>query len=103
MNRAEAVAAEAGYVYLPDGAADSLVTTEYVYTDNLTAPVMKGQKVGEANIYIAGELYRTVDILAGEDVEEGWFLSGLGISNLQTVIICAVTAAAAAFLLTRCV
>lgn len=100
VNRAEAVAAEAGYVHLPDGAADSLVTTEYVYTDNLTAPVMKGQKVGEANIYIAGELYRTVDILAGEDVEEGWFLSGLGISNLQTVIICAVTAAAAAFLLT---
>ena len=60
----------------------------------------EGQKVGEAHIYIAGELYSTVDLLAAEDIGEGWFLSPLGISNLQTVIIFAVLALILAFLLT---
>lgn len=100
VNRVDAVAAQGGYVHLPDGASSSLVTTEYVYTENLTAPVEKGQKVGEAHIYIAGELYSTVDLLAAEDIGEGWFLSPLGISNLQTVIIFAVLALILAFLLT---
>lgn len=100
VNRVDAVAAQGGYVHLPDGASSSLVTTEYVYTENLTAPVEEGQKVGEARIYIAGELYSTVDLLAAEDIGEGWFLSPLGISNLQTVIIFAVLALILAFLLT---
>ena len=100
VNRVDAVAAQVGYVHLPDGASSSLVTTEYVYTENLTAPVEEGQKVGEAHIYIAGELYSTVDLLAAEDIGEGWFLSPLGISNLQTVIIFAVLALILAFLLT---
>ena len=100
VNRVDAVAAQGGYVHLPDGASSSLVTTEYVYTENLTAPVEEGQKVGEAHIDIAGELYSTVDLLAAEDIGEGWFLSPLGISNLQTVIIFAVLALILAFLLT---
>ena len=87
VNKVEAVAAEDGYVHLPEGAAKSLVTMECIYSDNLRAPVEEGQKIGEAHIYVAGEPYATVDLLAGTSVEEGWFLSGLGISNVQTVII----------------
>lgn len=92
VNHVDAVAAETGYVRLPDGASSSLVTTEYIYTENLTAPVKAGQKIGEAHIYIAGELYNTIDLIAGNDIGRGWFLSLFGISNLQTVIIFAVLA-----------
>lgn len=87
VNKVKAVAAEDGFVNLPEGASASLVTTECVYTDNLTAPIKKGQKVGIAEIYIAGDLYRIVDLVAASDVAKGWFLSDLGISNFQTVII----------------
>ena len=90
VNKVRAIASEAGLVNLPDGASASLVTTECVYTDNLTAPIEKGQKVGVVEIYIAGDLYRTVDLVAASDISEGWFLSDFGISNLQTVIIGAV-------------
>ena len=55
MNKVRAIASEAGLVNLPDGASASLVTTECVYTDNLTAPIEKGQKVGVVEIYIAGD------------------------------------------------
>lgn len=86
-NKVKAVAAEDGNVNLPEGASASLVTTKAVYTDNLRAPIKKGDKVGVVEIYIADELYGKVDLVAAKDIEEGWFLSKWGISNLQTVII----------------
>ena len=100
MNKVRAIASESGLVNLPDGASASLVTTECVYTDNLTAPIEKGQKVGVVEIYIAGDLYRTVDLVAASDISEGWFLSDFGISNLQTVIIGAVLFIAIVFAVT---
>ena len=81
------VAADNGYVNLPEGASASLVTVKCKYSDQITAPVQKGQKVGVAEIYIADELYKSVDLIADENVEKGWFLSDFGISNMQTVII----------------
>ncbi|MBS5335405.1 MAG: D-alanyl-D-alanine carboxypeptidase family protein [Anaerovoracaceae bacterium] len=87
VNKVKAAAAEDGYVNLPEGASASLVTTECVYTDNLKAPIKKGQKIGVIEIYIAGDMYRTVDLIAASDVKTGWFLSKYGISNLQTVIL----------------
>lgn len=87
VNKVKAAAAEDGYVNLPEGASASLVTTECVYTDNLKAPIKKGQKIGVVEIYIAGDMYRTVDLVAAADVKPGWFLSKYGISNLQTVIL----------------
>ena len=100
VNKVRAIASESGLVNLPDGASASLVTTECVYTDNLTAPIEKGQKVGVVEIYIAGDLYRTVDLVAASDISEGWFLSDFGISNLQTVIIGAVLFIAIVFAVT---
>lgn len=87
VNKVAAIAADDGYINLPEGVSASLVTTECIYTDNLTAPVKQGQKIGAVEIYIAGELKRTVDLVASEDIEEGWFLSGIGISNLQTILL----------------
>ena len=87
VNKVEAVAADDGYINLPEGVSASLVTTECVYTDNLKAPVQEGQRIGVVQIYIAGELKKTVDLLAAENIEEGWFLSDFGISNFQTILI----------------
>ena len=87
VNTVEAVAADDGYINLPEGVSASLVTTECVYTDNLKAPVQEGQRIGVVQIYIAGELKKTVDLLAAENIEEGWFLSDFGISNFQTILI----------------
>lgn len=86
-NKVTAVAADDGFINLPEGVSASLVTTECVFTDNLTAPVEKGQRIGVVHIYVADELKSTIDLLAAENIEEGWFLSAYGISNLQTVII----------------
>lgn len=86
-NKVTAVAADDGFINLPEGVSASLVTTECVFTDNLTAPVEKGQRIGVVQIYVADELKSTIDLLAAENIEEGWFLSAYGISNLQTVII----------------
>ena len=66
------------------------MTTKCVYTDSLVAPVKKGQKIGVVEVYIADELKKTVDLTAAEDIGKGWFLSGIGITNFQTVLIGAV-------------
>lgn len=89
-NKVEAIAADNGYVNLPEGVSASLVTTKCVYTDSLVAPVKKGQKIGVVEVYIADELKKTVDLTAAEDIGKGWFLSGIGITNFQTVLIGAV-------------
>ena len=86
-NKVTAVAADDGFINLPEGVSASLVTTECVFTDNLTAPVEKGQRIGVVQIYVADELKSTIDLLAAENIEEGWFLSAYGISKQQTVII----------------
>ena len=86
-NRVTAVAAEEGFVNLPEGASASLVTTKCKYSDSLTAPIAKGQIVGVAEIYIADDLVEKVDLVAAKKIEEGWFLSFLGITNFQTILI----------------
>lgn len=99
-NRIEGVAAEAGIVNLPEGVSASLFTAEAVYDENLTAPIKKGQKIGVIQIYMADDPVRTIDLLASKDIEEGWFLSPFGITNLQTIIIIAVLALTAVFFIT---
>ena len=87
INKVMAVAAQEGFVNLPEGASETLVSTKCVYTDDLYAPITKGQKIGVAELYIADDLVSKVDLVAKEDIEEGWFLSPLGISNFQTILI----------------
>lgn len=91
-NKVEALAKEAGYINLPEGASAALVTTKTVYDDALKAPVKKGDTVGKVEIYLADDYVRSIELGAAEDVKEGWFLSGLGITNLQTVLILVIIA-----------
>ena len=86
-NKVAAVAGAEGFINLPEGASASLVSTKTTYTDDLKAPIAKGDKVGTVEIYIADDYVRTINLRAAEDVKEGWFLSGLGITNAQTVVI----------------
>lgn len=86
-NKVEAVAEKPGYINLPEGASASLVTTKVSFKKKLTAPVVQGQKVGKVDIYLADEHVSSVDLKAKNSIPKGWFLSGLGISNAQTIII----------------
>lgn len=88
--RVEAVTKDMGYAYLPKEASQSLIKTNVVMRGDIKAPVEKGTVVGTLEIYAADELVNTVDLLAKEDIETGWFPSYVGISNKATIIICAV-------------
>lgn len=99
-NQVKAVAASDGFINLPEGASASLVTTKTVYEEELKAPIKKGQTVGRVDIYLADDFIRSIDLSAADDVKEGWFLSGLGITNLQTIAIFAVIFILLAFYIT---
>ncbi len=97
QNKVGAAAAEAGLINLPEGASASLVTTKVTYDENIQAPVKKGDTVGKVEIFLADEKVRDIELKATENVEKGWFLSAVGISNFQTIIIFAVLAVILAF------
>ncbi|MBR3182949.1 MAG: D-alanyl-D-alanine carboxypeptidase [Firmicutes bacterium] len=76
-----------GYVNLLEGASASLILVEPEYFEDLTAPVAKGDVIGEAVIYLADVPVTTVDIVAAESVKEGWIFSRIGIPNIVALII----------------
>ena len=96
-NRVTGIAANAGYIYLPEGASESLIATKAVYQEDLQAPIEKGETVGVVEIYLADEKVGEVDLVAKESIEKGWILSRFGITNFQTVILCAIAALILAF------
>ena len=100
QNKVGAAAAEAGLINLPEGASASLVTTKVTYKEDIQAPVKKGDTVGKVEIFLADEKVRDIELKATENVEEGWFLSAIGISNFQTIILFAVLAIILAFYIT---
>lgn len=54
---------------LIEKAVKNQVTTEVNLTDCVQAPVEKGQKLGAITVYINGEVYSTVDLIAPDPVE----------------------------------
>lgn len=86
-NKVIGMASEDGIINLPEGASASLVTTQAVYNEELRAPIEKGQIIGRLDIYMADEIVRSLDMVASEEVKEGWFLSMWGITNMQTIVI----------------
>ncbi len=100
QNKVGAAAAEAGLINLPEGASASLVTTKVTYKEDIQAPVKKGDTVGKVEIFLADEKVRDIELKATENVKEGWFLSAIGITNFQTIIIFAVLAVILAFYIT---
>ena len=99
-NHVEAAAAEDGFINLPEGASASLVTTQITYKEDLKAPISKGDVIGKVEIYLADDKVREISLVATKDIEKGWFLSGLGISNLQTILIFALLLQIFAFFVT---
>lgn len=88
--RLEVYTKEVGYAFIPKEASESLIQTQVVMKDDVTAPVKKGDVVGTLEIYAADDLVNKVDLIIKEDVAEGWFPSYLGISNMTTMVICGV-------------
>lgn len=91
--------AETGYAYLPKEASSKLISTKKVMKENIEAPVKAGTVAGTYEIYVADELVNEVDLIINEDIEVGWFPSYLGISNLATIIICAILVVAVTLIL----
>ena len=87
MNKVTGVAASDGIINLPEGASASLVTSEPIFDPDLKAPITAGQKIGTIVISLANEPIRRIDMVAQNDIKEGWFLSRFYISNLTTIII----------------
>ena len=81
------VAAEDGMINLLEGASASLVLVQPEFSEDLVAPISKGDVIGKAVIYLADEPVSSVDILAIEDVPEGWIFSRIGIPNFVALII----------------
>ncbi len=79
-----------GFAYVPPEGSEALIQTQVVMFDGLQAPMKEGDKVGEFRIFVADELKGTVDLIIKRDVPNGWAPSKIYISNLATVLICAV-------------
>jgi hypothetical protein len=76
-----------GFAYVPPEGSDSLIQTQVAMYDDLTAPLSKGDKVGEFRIFVADELKGTVDLIIKEDIPLGWYPSRFYISNVGTIVI----------------
>lgn len=74
-----------GFAYVPPEGTESLIQTQVSMYDDLEAPLKKGDKVGEFQIYVADELKGTVDLIIKDDVPVGWFPSKYYISNAGAV------------------
>ncbi len=86
VGRVSGEVAEDGYVNLLEGASASLILVEPVFYE-ITAPVSKGDVIGKDVIYLADVQVSSVDIVATEDVKEGWVFSRIGIPNTVALII----------------
>ena len=101
VTRTEAKTAGESFIYLPKQASKELIQLVAVIDEGITAPVRAGDPVGTYEVYLADEKIDEVPLVAAHDVEEGWFLSYIGISNRGTVIICFVILAVIILLILR--
>ncbi|MBQ0018394.1 MAG: D-alanyl-D-alanine carboxypeptidase [Clostridiales bacterium] len=85
--RLETETADTVYAY-PKSGKESDVKTKASY-EKLEAPITKGDVVGSYAIYANGERVAETDIVAAEDIEEGWLPSYIYISNRAALIIAA--------------
>lgn len=89
--RVDAYAKDVVNVYPKDG-TDKTVKVKTHYTKGIQAPLQAGDKVGTADVYCDGKKVATTEVIVKEDVEKGWILSAVYISNRETVLLGAVTA-----------
>lgn len=79
--KVQVVSKEDAYATLPIEASLSMVNTKIKLDDRVQAPVAKGQKVGEVEIYEGGQLLGKVDAITAAEIPEGGILSIIGISD----------------------
>jgi len=75
------VAKEDIFATLKASEANDVIKTEVTLDEKVKAPVEKGQKLGTVTVFKAGEVIKTYDAVAKEDVPEGGFLSNFGIDD----------------------
>lgn len=87
VSKVSGEAGDDGYVNLLEGASASLILVEPEYFEEVKAPIAKGDVIGKAVIYLADVPVSSVDIVAMDDVKEGWIFSRIGIPNSVALII----------------
>ncbi len=85
--KVQVVAKEDAYATLPIEAAQSLVETKIKLNKKVQAPVAKGQKVGEVEIYEGDQLLGKVDAITSAGIPEGGILSVIGITDETAKVI----------------
>jgi D-alanyl-D-alanine carboxypeptidase (penicillin-binding protein 5/6) len=85
--KVQVVAKEDAYATLPIEAAQSLVETKIKLNKKVQAPVSKGQKVGEVEIYEGDQLLGKVDAITSAGIPEGGILSIIGITDETAKVI----------------
>ncbi|MBQ3924808.1 MAG: D-alanyl-D-alanine carboxypeptidase [Firmicutes bacterium] len=87
---------EAGYITLPNQAAESMADSDVKYDKGIEAPIKKGTKVGVVEMKQDGKVVSTTDVVITKDVKKGGPWSALYISDMMfyagVVIIAAVIA-----------
>ena len=75
-NNVEVVASENIYLTIPKRKKKTIKAV-LEYKGPLQAPIKKGDKVGQLNVYVSGELMRQVDVLSNEDMNKANIFSRL--------------------------
>lgn len=81
------VAKDDAFATLPIEASGELLKTKVVLPDKIKAPIVKGQKVGEVEIYAGDELVGKVDAVAIGEIAKGGILSIVGVPDSVASII----------------
>ena len=84
--RTEAVTAGDSFIYIPKQASKELIQLVPVINEDITAPIKAGDVLGTYQIFLADEKIDEVPLIANKDIEEGWILSYVGISNRATLV-----------------
>jgi D-alanyl-D-alanine carboxypeptidase (penicillin-binding protein 5/6) len=79
--KVQVISKEDAFATLPIEASSSMVNTKIKLDDKVQAPVSKGQKVGEVEIYEGDQLLGKVDAITAAGIPEGGIMSIIGISN----------------------
>ena len=75
-NKVQVVTSENIYLTIPKRKKKTIKAV-LEYKGPLQAPIKKGDKVGQLNVYVSGELMRQVDVLSNEDINKANIFSRL--------------------------
>ena len=75
-NKVEVVTSENIYITIPKRKKKTIKAV-LEYKGPLQAPIKKGDKVGQLNVYVSGEMMQQVDILSNEDIKKANIFSRL--------------------------